>query len=297
MKKIFPENPKKWYAKSDLGARSAKKTSYYLWWRYLRLSEDYWWLCQQKGQTLDKDFAKTYRLFGEIFNLSFEKWWASNGAEAFAYKANPPKVEIVHSEDINAFRAEDWLKLIKVPLHLTKSEMLSQMSALFDKHVPKPLPKALAPASEVEQMRGIRRDVLLDAHRVWCLNDAIKRGKLKENLDRPERLTQYWIGIQLGLEPESDKAKIIRYLQASKYEMATVRVKVNRYISKARNIIANVELGHFPVMTPVPSRKRWSEEQLAEKAKAVSSGLWVCPESKAKDIQTLLPIKKKTREM
>jgi hypothetical protein len=293
MKKFFPEKSNTWYAKSNLSAKSAKKTSYYLWWRYLRLSEDYWWICQQKGQTLDKEFAKTYRLFGDIFNLSFEKWWASHGANAFAYKANPPKVEVVKLEDINEIRSEDWSKLIKVPLHLTKSEMLAQMSALFDKHVPKPLPPHLIPENEVENLRGIRLDVLLDAHRVWCLNDAIRHGKLSGKLDRPERLTQYWIGIQLGLEPESDRAKVNRYLQASKYESATVRVKINRYISKARNIIANVELGRFPVMTPVPSRKRWSEQQLAEKAKAISAGLWICPESITREIQALLPIKSK----
>ena len=295
MKNFFPESPNKWYAKSNLSAKSAKNTPYYLWWRYLRLSEDYWWLCQQNGQTLDQDFAKTYSLFGDVFNLSFEKWWTNNGAEAFAYKASPPKVEIVNLEEINATQPEKWLKFIKIPLHLTKSEMLAQMSALFDKHVPKPLPNSLSPENELENMRGIRNDVLLDAHRVWCLNDAISRGKLNGKLDRPERLTQYWIGMQLGLEPEPDKAKINRHVQASKYEMATVRVKVNRYISKARNIIANVEVGHFPVMTPVPARKRWSEIQLTEKALAISEGRWVCPESKTREIQSLLPIIKKSR--
>ena len=35
--------------------QAALDSPQYWWWRYLRVSKDYWWVCQQNGNTLDKD--------------------------------------------------------------------------------------------------------------------------------------------------------------------------------------------------------------------------------------------------
>lgn len=290
MRHYFPNLSNQRYSHFDLEVKAAQRSLYYLWWRYLRLSEDYWWLCQQKGRTLDKEFAKTYKVFGNIFGVSFSQWWEQRGAAVFSYKVDPPKVEKFKLKDALFIHNEKWLQPVMIPQHLTKTEILAQIGALFDDHVPKPLPTAVTTENEVEDMRGVRKGVLLDAHRVWCLNDAIERAKATGNLDRPERLTQYWIGKQLGLEPEPNKAKIIRPLQTEKYEMLAIRVKVNRYLTKASNIIANVELGHFPLMSTVSERERWSKNQLVEKLDAIAAGLWVCPESSTKEFQSLLPL-------
>lgn len=294
MRRFFPNLSNQKYSQLGLEIAAAKRSLYYWWWRYLRLSEDYWWLCQQKGRTADKKFAETYKLFGDVFAGDFGDWWSDRGTAVFSYEVDPPRVELITVREMGYVPPVKWIQPVMVPLHLTKSEILSQLSELLKDHVPKPLPKSIATGHEVEDLRGVRKQVLIDAHRVWCLNDLVTRGKAADTLDRPERLTQYWIGKSLGIDPDPEKAKVIRQVQTEKYEHLAMRVKVNRYLAKARNIIANVELGHFPVMSAVPERERWTKKQLASKNEAIQAGQWVCPESDTKEFQALLPLKKKS---
>lgn len=291
MRRFFPNLSNQKYSQLGLEIAAAKRSLYYWWWRYLRLSDDYWWLCQQKGRTTDKEFAATYKLFGDVFVKDFGDWWADHGTQVFSYEVDPPKVELITVKEMMYVPPIKWIQPVMIPLHLTKSEILAQLSDLLKDHVPKPLPKSIATGHEVEDLRGVRKQVLIDAHRVWCLNDAINRAKAIGNLDRPERLTQYWIGKELGIEPEPDPSKKVRTLLVEKNERLAIRVKVNRYLTKAANIIANVELGHFPVMASVPARERWSKKQFAEKMEAMAAGQWICPESQAKEFQSLLPMK------
>jgi hypothetical protein len=295
MRRFFPNLSNQKYSQLGLEIAAAKRSLYFWWWRYLRLSDDYWWLCQQKGRTIDKQFAETYKLFGEVFECDFGEWWADRGSAVFSYEVDPPRVELITVREMGYVPPINWIQPVMVPLHLTKSEILSQLSELLKDHVPKALPKSIATGHEVEDLRGVRKQVLIDAHRVWCLNDLVTRGKAADILDRPERLTQYWIGKSLGIDPDPEKAKVIRRIQPEKYEHLAMRVKVNRYLAKARNIIANVELGHFPVMKEVPERERWSKKQLTSKNEAIQAVQWKSPEVDTKEFQSLLPMKKKSR--
>ena len=291
MRRFFPNLSNQKYSQLSLEIAAAKRSLYYWWWRYLRLSDDYWWLCQQKGRTVDKEFAATYKLFGDVFTKDFGDWWEMRGSEVFSYKVDPPRVEFIKVKELFYVPDFKWIQPVMVPLHLTKSEILAQLSDLLKYHEPIPLQKAKTTEHEVEDMRGIKKKVLIDAHRVWCLNDAIYRAKNVGALDRPERLTQYWIGKQLGLDPKPDSSKRVKET-IERNERLAMRVKVNRYLMKANNLIANVELGHFPSMKPVPERERWSKKQLADKTAAIQAGQWICPESDDKEFKSLLPLQK-----
>jgi hypothetical protein len=291
MRRFFPNLSNRKYSQLGLEIAAAKRSLYYWWWRFLRLSEDYWWLCQQKGRTSDKKFAETYKLFGDVFVGDFGDWWAARGTAVFSYEVDPPRVELITVREMGYVPPIKWIQPVMVPLHLTKSEILSQLSDLLKDHVPKPLPKSIATGHEVEDLRGVRKQVLIDAHRVWCLNDALNRAIASDALERPERFTQYWIGKTLGLDPKASGRVRQREVVEANMRLA-MRVKVNRYLSKANNTIRNVELGHFPVMTAVADRERWSKKQLAAKSEAIQQGLWVCPESDTKEIESLLPMKK-----
>lgn len=291
MRRFFPNLSNQKYSQLGLEIAAAKRSLYFLWWRYLRLSEDYWWLCQQKGRTLDKEFAETYKLFGDVFADDFGGWWQKRGSEVFSYTVDPPRVEFIKVKELMYVPQLRWIQPVMVPLHLTKSEILSQMNELLKFHEPVSLPKSITTEYEVEDLRGVKKKALIDSHRVWCLSDAIIRAKAMGSIERPERLTQYWIGKQLGLDPKPNSGKRVKET-VERNERLAMRVKVNRYQSKAINLIANVELGKFPVMTAVEKRERWSKKQLADKAHAIGAGQWVCPESDDKEFKVLLPFKK-----
>ena len=291
MRRFFPNLSNQKYSQLSLEIAAAKRSLYYWWWRYLRLSDDYWWLIQQKGRTIDKQLAETYKLFGDIFDCDFDEWWTDRGSEVFSYKVDPPKVELISVKEVRYVPPVKWIQPVMVPLHLTKSEILSQLGDLLKYHEPMSLPKSIATDHEVEDLRGVRKLALIDSHRVWCLNDALNRAIASGALDRPERFTQSWIGKTLSLDPKASGRVRQREVVEANMRLA-MRVKVNRYLSKASNIVRNVELGHFPVMTAVPDRERWSKKQLAAKAEAIQQGLWVCPESCTQEVQLLLPMKR-----
>jgi hypothetical protein len=67
------------------------------WWEYLRLSKDYWLLCQKtKGgvpDTHDERLAEIYQDFGNVHDCSFEEWWRRTGSELFKEQKLPPRVQ------------------------------------------------------------------------------------------------------------------------------------------------------------------------------------------------------------
>jgi len=288
MPNYFPNLSRYKYKLPAEEVAAAKRSLYFWWWRYLRLSSDYWWLCQESGKTSDKKFASVYEDFGDVFSLSFDEWWSSYGSRLFAFKVDPPKVGWLSAKEAKSAELKKFFYRVKIPRFQTKSKILAQLSDLLADHEPMPYPQDISTDFEVENLRGIRRQVLVDTHRVWCLNDALRRAIERGVLDRPERYTQYWIGMKLGIEPAAGNYHKINDFHREKYERLAVRVKVNRYLAKANRIIRNVELGNFPVMNPVAVRSRWSKKQKRELAEAIQSGAWVCPESATSEIKSMV---------
>ena len=301
MRKLYPNLSKGRYPEHVKELAAARRSLYFWWWKYLRLSSDYWWLCQQKGKTTDKAFASVYADFGDVFADGFESWWNERGGDIFAYKLDPPRVSVIDKKalfsvgrmppsksfELNHLRDSDEISIVAIPLIYTKSEILSQLSELLKGHLPAPYPQEVSTDYEVGDLRGVRKVALIDSHRVWCLNDAVNREKDGGRLDRPERFTQQWLGRKLSILPKSDAQKF-RSTRVEANERLAIRVKVNRYLSKANLIIKNVEIGNFPVFAPVPETKRWTKKQLVEKQAALISGAWTCPESSAEEVLALL---------
>ena len=287
MRKLYPNLSQGRYLLLEQEIAAARRSLYFWWWRYLRLSSDYWWLCQQQGKTSDKKFASVYRDFGDVFTRDFDEWWAWNGTKIFSFKLEPPRVGWLSGSEIDELGSADWVHFIKIPRFLTKSQILSQLGQLLGDHQPMPYPRSIATEHEVGDLRGVRKPVLIDMHRVWCLNDALQREKEAGRLDRPERYTQQWIGRKLGILPKTSEKKN-RTLKVEANERLAIRVKINRYLSKANLIIRNVEIGNFPIFEEIAEVKRWTAKQLADKKKAIGSGPWTCPESVTQEVLGLL---------
>ena len=68
--------------------------SEYLWWlAFLRLSQDYWWLCHEEGHCLDLRMCTVWHTFGNVFEYdTFNEWWQNKAELVFAETTKPPKV-------------------------------------------------------------------------------------------------------------------------------------------------------------------------------------------------------------
>ena len=73
--------------------QAALDSPQYWWWRYLRMSKDYWWVCQQNGNTLDKDLKALWRDFGDVYRFSFDYWWRQKGRDFLLEQVKLPDVK------------------------------------------------------------------------------------------------------------------------------------------------------------------------------------------------------------
>ena len=280
------------YAYIEQEIAAARRSLYFWWWKYLRLSKDYWWLCKEGGKSTDKRFVETYKKFGDVFQLSFEDWWVNHGALLFAMKVHPFKIEWATAELLWKAQQSIGLGLIVVPLYKTKSELRKQFAELLKTHKPKGgIYRPEISSSDMNNLKGIRKQVLKDAHRVWCINEALTHLKAVEIIESNQKFTQYWIGkkASLGLRRDYDRYKLESY---KKNEQLTLRVKVNRYIAKANCLISNVEVGSFPNFTSPIKVKRWTKVQERGLASAIAAGEWKSTEFINEEIFSLFNIEK-----
>ncbi len=286
----FESLTKRRYDSAEALLAAAKRSLYYQWWRYLRLSVDYWWLCQQRGKTRDKTFAKVYDDFGDLFDAQtdFDSWWQYKGTLLFAYQVSPPRVCLEEDWEALPFPLGRGYSGVRIPTHLTKTEILRQMDILFRNHKPTPVPVAIVSPRRVAPHHGIRKSVLLDTHRAWCLNDAIERGIADGSLTRPTLYTQNWIGNKLKLKKPQRRVVKDDYGKRLALDNTAMRVKVNRYLGNANALIRNAEVGIFPSIQSPTNRKYWTRDQEKEMKAAIAAGLWRSPESADPQITSLL---------
>ena len=264
----------------------AAKSLYYWWWRYLRLSVDYWWLCHEKGKTKCPEFAKVYQDFGNVFQRygDFDTWWMAKGRRIFAYPLTLPKVS--KAADLTremSWRRRGWYEAIVVPVFYNKARLINEFKALIKDHVPTPRPRELNALRAFAPLRGIKPEVIELMFMTWCVNDAIDRGTANGMLSNPHRYTQYWIGKKLGLSKAKANARPLSQSEAAR-ENSAVRTKVNHYITNANALIKNVELGIFPSVKAPPTLQYWTKAQAKAMDEAIAAGKWVSPESSTPEV-------------
>ena len=63
--------------------QEAWSSPYRCWWSFLSCSKDYWWVCQQNGDTLDPELQRTYENFGDAHLHGFAAWWTEAARDNF----------------------------------------------------------------------------------------------------------------------------------------------------------------------------------------------------------------------
>lgn len=274
--KLYPELSNGRYLTVENEIAAAKRSLYYLWWKFLRLSQDYWWLCRFNGKCKDASLRATYSKFGDVFKYDFDDWWIRYGEALFAFKIDPPKVEVIKMRMVD-FEVEQHYKILIAPKFLTKSEIAKQVRQALKNHTPAKMPNQIKFSLSVSDTRGIKKNVLQTVYQVWCLDQVLQDAKEQGKLDRPTRFTQYWIGKQLGVISDVKSKKAIGIKAQTALQLA-VRVKVSRYLSKAQSLISNAEIGKFPVLEPVGARDRWTKKQQAQMDQYLAGRNWISPE-------------------
>jgi hypothetical protein len=253
------------------------------WWEYLKLSKDYWLVCQTskssaQAATIDENLARIYRMFGNVHDCTFADWWLARGSSVFQEQFEPPEVKVIQTS-----KRHYWVPvhrdtiLLEVPIVLSRATIQKKVSNILKQY------EEQRPNNRLELSRSnfpinpvrFRLHTLQLMHEVYCLHrelitkpDALRsiagtpdqRKKWQQQYE--QRANLFRIGEILGIslsnklvtgDVANDNAKKNR-----------MRATVSRFLRRAAQLISNVEYGKFPVFTTAAQpERRFTKRQLA----------------------------------
>lgn len=270
----------------EMSLEQARDSIYRWWWEYLRISKDYWMLCQTSNwtnvRTEDSNLKRVYRSFGDVHGCSFDDWWLDRGYRVFSEQERFPKVVEVARRPMERERqkpADDKI-WIEVPLKLSKRTIQKQIGKLLDQYESSRLRRRLELSTADFKINPVQFGIhtLQKVHEVHVLHrELIEKPKWlqqhqPDKLNGQARADLFRIGKLLRLSPsnesQSGEPKEVRA------RLNRMRVAVSRLLKRSDLLIANVEQGIFPSYKPVePVSPRFTARQLAQH-KELESKWW-----------------------
>jgi hypothetical protein len=246
------------------------------WWEYLRLSKDYWLLCQTtKGgvpESYDERLAQVYRDFGNVHDCSFEEWWRRTGSELFKEQRLPPRVQQITSVESAISGDRAGKILVEIPLQLSKETVQKQINMILESFQDR------RPSNRLETSTSrypinvtlARLNVLQKSHEVYCLHRELiakPTAMAQSNMTRldsefQERANLFKIGVALGISQSNES--LIGTKEQIDRRANSMRQMVWVHMKRAKSLVANVEHGVFPDdEMPNKIRVRFSSKQEA----------------------------------
>ncbi len=239
------------------------------WWEYLRLSKDYWLICQTSSslnnpRVADEKMRWIYRKFGDIYKTDFESWYRATGSRIFREQEDLPKVVEIEQDFSNLRETRDGRLLVDIPLSLSQATISRQINRLLKKHDDERLSNKLEMSKSQFPINPVRYRLhtLQKMHEVWCLHRELiaKPVALGEAVDKySAKGDLFRIGKVLRLSPANENPADDPYIHHKRLNI--MRVTVSRFLSRANLLIDNVEQGTFPVFKKVQKREIFTEKQ------------------------------------
>ena len=262
---------------ADIGEemRDARQSPYRWWFDYLQLSKDYWWVCQQNGNTLDADLKGMWQDFGDVHNTNFIDWWMKRGRNVFAEQVSLPKVRKVDGDKNNLSPNQQHYLVLEIPLNLTERTISRQVLALLRDEPNRQIKRVSEAKRPLAKLIGIRQSVIRDARDIWCVNEIVQNAKKPHSeIGKPfNTMTTQQIGIGFRLV-RSCLPKFTDSEEVERKKRNGMKVAVSRMVHRANALIANAEIGVFPSFASIAKRERWTDEQQQALNAAIERGEW-----------------------
>ncbi len=270
------------HATMDDEIEDARTSVHRWWWEYLRLSQDYWFLCQtcEEGEpvTTDKKLAQVFKDFGNVHELKFEDWWRKTGSALFAEREDFPKVKEITQAEISAAGSEDEKIYVEIPIMLTRATVVAQISRILDEYADKRPSNRLEITSSDYPIAPVPlklERVIQPAHEVFCLHRELiekpralaRLGNQRDTGALNREANLFRIGKFYGLSP--DNADLRGTPEEISAKTVAMRREVRRVLDRALTLIQHVEAGRFPPLNQranQPTKARFSDAQMKEYA-------------------------------
>ena len=262
------------YQRPDVLLADALQSPYYWWWAYLRLSKDYWWVCQCQGKADDARLRAMYRDFGDVFTMDFEQWWRSKGQALFAERLSPPEVRELDRVNMRLSSGMSSHLLLEIPLNLTEATIVKQVKKLLRHHPSREVERRSSAKRPLAKFTGIRKDLLQLAHMTWQMHwesrdptQTYKIGQIQGSK------SLYQIGKELKLVRSCMPVVTDNAERAAK-RVNGMKVAVSRMLVRANNLATNAAVGVFPRVQTLDTTIVWRPIQQRKLTEAIAAGLW-----------------------
>ena len=258
--------------------KDAVHSPYKLWRDYLRLSKDYWWVCQKKGDTLDADLKGMYEDFGDVYALGFNDWWHQKGRALFAEQVKLPAVKQINEQFSNLSPNPQNHLVVEIPLSLTERTISRQLMKIIRAHKDRKIERVSHAKRPLAKLVGIRKRVLKTAHDIWCLNHLVQLAKNEgSNIGAPfNKMTTHQMGVGFRLV-RNCMPRAGDGIEIGRKKRNGMKVAVSRMLNRADALIANAEIGKFPSFEKVEPRERWTDAQQKTLDTALANNEWNPP--------------------
>jgi hypothetical protein len=239
------------------------------WWEYLRLSKDYWLICQTSSnpmnpRTTDEGMRWLYRKFGDIYNVDFDTWYERTGSRIFGEQVELPKVIEIADDLSNLTEERDGKLLVEIPLSMTQASISRQINRILKQH------SEIRPTNKLETSQSrfpinpvlYRLPALKKMHEIWCVHRELIQKPVALGTAKDKYSTKgdlFKIGVALRLSPSNEG--MVQDVELHHKRLNRMRATVSRYLGKVQMLVGNVELGKYPVFKRTPAVDRFSKKQ------------------------------------
>jgi len=253
----------------------AKEGVHRWWWEFLRLSKNYWLVCQSskdgKVETQDRELARVYRAFGNIYNCSFEEWWIDRGSWVFREQEQFPKVTEVERNPRER-AAHKYLSdrlWVDIPLKLSRRTIQRQIGRILDLHEERRLSNRLEMSTSRFKLNPVqyRLHTLRKMHELHSLHRELIDKLAVLSVDQKKvmllrRADLFRIGKLLRISPSNESLR--GEVEEIFKRQNRMRASVSRLLKRSVLLIANVEQGIFPSFKPIKplEQARFNKRQL-----------------------------------
>jgi hypothetical protein len=258
----------------DESLEAALKAPHYWWWAYLRLSKDYWWVCQRNGVADDPRLRAMYSDFGKVYEMTFEQWWDRRGIDLFSEKVDLQTVRVLSPDNVQLSKPVDRHLLLEIPINLTERTIISKVREHLRAHPNRQVVRQNTSERKLAKLVGIRKDVIESAFAVWRVYEQSRDGRQVDKVGQAlGTKSLYQIGKELRLVKTCMPAATDDKERAAK-RVNGMKVAVSRMLSRASNLIANAAIGNFPSVQPLKVPIVWRPLQQQRLDEAVAAKQW-----------------------
>jgi hypothetical protein len=260
------------YKRQDDMLKDAIRSPYYWWWAFLRLSKDYWWVCQRRGAVGDLRLKGMYRDFGNVYELTFEEWFLRRGKNLLSEELALPAVRKLSPTNLELSRPLGRHLILEIPLNMTEKSIISQVRKQLRNHPDREVERISTAKRKLAKLIGIRQDVIESAYAVWRLHHESRDGRVVEKIGQAHGTKSlYQIGKELRLVRSCMPVATDNQERAAK-RVNGMKVAVSRMLTRANHLIDNAAIGVFPSIQPIKDEIEYTPVQLLRLNEALAYG-------------------------